>query len=410
MTKTAHNHAKTHRTHLLEQCYGESSPNVDREAGVIRDVKVLGSVSKNGREYSQKAQKDACTILEGISVNIDHNRDNPKRERGFMESVGTLNGLYLKPDGVYAKEFRVKKTHPYAPVIFESAESFPKNFGLSINAEGEVGKVRGRWVVESIVTAQSVDVVGKPATTSGIFESESESESKSADAGKVRTVKITVKKLIEQHGTAEQKTRLAKLLEGDSAMMEQPIEVDEMPAADELEEGEGEESEYGPMDQINDAFVALVASVMADSTLDLKSKIEQVTTILTTQDQLLNGTADMSTMDAEIDTMTEGYAATKAMTESINALRKTLEESTKRQASTDARLLLVESNRKPLAERITALVQAKDDAARTALIESWPAERVAAKPRQSAPLFESRDQDYPTEFPTGKAFLSKIRN
>lgn len=408
MTKTAHNHAKTHRQKLQEQCYGESSPNVDREAGVIRDVKVLGSVSKNGREYSQKAQKDACTILEGISVNIDHNRDNPNRERGFMESVGTLNGLYLKPDGVYAKEFRVKKTHPYAPVIFESAESFPKSFGLSINAEGEVGKVRGRWVVESIVTAQSVDVVGKPATTSGIFESESATESKSADAGKVRTVKITVKKLIEQHGTAEQKTRLAKLLEDDSAMMDQPVDVAEMPAADELEEGE--ESEYGPMDQINDAFVALVASVMTDSTLDLKAKIDQVTTILKTQDQLLNGTADASKMEAEIDTMTEGYAATKAMTESINALRKTLEESTKRQAATDARLLLVESNRKPLPERVKALVDAKDDAAKTALIESWPAERVATKPRQSAPLFESRDHDYPTEFPTGKAFLAKIKN
>ena len=401
MAKTAHNHSKTQRQQLQEQCYGESSPNVDREAGVIRDVKVLGCVSKNGREYSQKAQKDACTILEGISVNIDHNRDNPKRERGFMESVGTLNGLYLKPDGVYASEFRVKKTHPNAPVIFESAESFPKNFGLSINAEGEVGKIRGRWVVESIVTAQSVDVVGKPATTSGIFESESQS----ADAGKVRTVKITVKQLIEQHGTAEQKSRLAKLLEDDAAMMDQPVDVDALPDP----EMEGVE-EYSPMDQVNDAFVALVASVMVDTTLDLKAKIEQVTTILTTQDQLLNGSSESSKTSTTTETSTDDESSTKAMTESINALRKTLEESTKRQASTDARLLLVESNRKPLPERITALVEAKDDAARTALIESWPAERVATKPRQSAPLFESRDQDYPAEFPTGKAFLSKIKN
>lgn len=409
MTKTAHNHAKTHRQQLQEQCYGESSPNVDREAGIIYDVKVLGSVSKNGREYSQKAQKDACTILEGISVNIDHNRDNPKRERGFMESVGTLNGLYLKPDGVYAKEFRVKKTHPNAPVIFESAESFPKSFGLSINAEGEVGKVGGRWVVESIVTAQSVDVVGKPATTAGIFESES--ESKSADAGKVRTVKITVKKLIEQHGTPEQKTRLAKLLEDDSAMMDQPVEVEEMVEPGELEEG-ADDAEYGPMDQINDAFVALVASVMADATLDLKAKIEQVTTILTTQDQLLNGTASAGEMEAETetetDTVTEGYA--KAMTESVNELIKASKRLYESQLRTDAKLLLLDSNRKQLPERITALVAAKDDAARTALIESWPAERVAAKPRQSAPLFESRDQDYPAEFPTGKAFLAKIKN
>ena len=140
-----------------------------------------------------------------------HNRDNPNRERGFMESVGTLHGLYMKPDGVYAKEFRVKKAHPAAQVIFESAENFPKSFGLSINAEGEVAKRGGRWVVGSIDKAHSVDVVGKPATTNGLFESEEPRKAKP-----VRTLRKLFESLV---GHDDIKARFTKLIEdgGDSA-------------------------------------------------------------------------------------------------------------------------------------------------------------------------------------------------
>ncbi len=45
-------------TRLLETSIGESAVRVDREAGVIPGVKILGKISKNGREYSDAAMSD----------------------------------------------------------------------------------------------------------------------------------------------------------------------------------------------------------------------------------------------------------------------------------------------------------------------------------------------------------------
>ena len=406
MSATATNSRQHTARILLEQTFSSESPRVDREAGIIHDVKVLGTISRNGREYSQNALKDACTVLEGCQVNIDHNRDNPQRERGFMESVGTLNGLYLKQDGVYAKEFRIKKTHPHAPVIFESAERFPKNFGLSINAEGEMVKRGGKWVVESIAKAQSVDVVGKPATTDGLFES--------IEHRKVSTVKLTVKSLVESHGTPEMKSRLSKLIEGgEGGYMEQPVDVDQM-----VGDGDGPDDESDPMDQINDAFIALVASVMQNASLPVADKIKQITAILTTQDSLLNGDAappkaddtvqEEDMMDEEEPQMSESFNSAiadlkKLITESHNAVIA-------RQDALEARQLLVESNIKPLPERITALTAEKDESKRKSLLESWPAERVTSlkKPAISTPLFESApEHGFPKDH---KSFITRLKS
>ena len=393
---------------LQEQTFSGDSPRVDREAGVIHDVKVLGTVSKNGREYSQNALKDACSVLEGCQVNMDHNRDNPSRERGFMESIGTLNGLYLKPDGVYAKEFRVKKTHPNAPVIFESAERFPKNFGLSINAEGEMVKRGGKWIVESIVKAQSVDVVGKPATTDGLFES--------VEHRKAKTVKLTVKQLVESHGTAEMKSRLSKLMEdGQGGYMDQPVDVDQS-----VGDGDGTDNEADPMDQINDAFIALVASVMQNASLALADKVKQVTAILTTQDSLLNGDAappKTNTVTEDDQSGDDGEEGDEEkMSESIKTtldeLRTLLVESqaktSARQDEIEARQLLIESNIKPLPDRIKTLSAEKDESKRQSLLESWPTERIAPKkPAVSSPLFESSSEEaFPKDH---KSFIAKLK-
>jgi hypothetical protein len=413
VAKTA---TKSIRQKLVEQSFS-TQPEVDRDAGVIRNVKVLGTISRNGREYSEAAKRDAVKVLEGATVNIDHNRDNPKKERGFMESVGTLHGLENRPDGVYASEFRVKKSHPCAPVIFESAERFPKDFGLSINAEGEVAKRGGKWVVESLVSAQSVDVVGKPATTDGLFESLNSPE-------KGRTVvKRTIKQLLEQHGTADQKGRLARLLEtssSDAAAVGQPVDVPPMSTDPEYDGDDGDDNSLAldPMDQINGAFAALVMNVMANDALDLKGKIAQITTLLKTQDQLLKGTV-LSTKVEEAEQSGDDGNATGAdssggagnsggdMMESLKPLQTAITQILESQRRSDARISLIEAAVEPTGERVMALVEAADEATRQKLIESWPARR-AQKPALSKPLFESSNS--PMQYPSDtKSFASFVK-
>ena len=57
---------------IREEAFAEAGLRIDRDKGIIHDVKVLGRDSKNGRVYTQEAMNDAAKLYEGISVNIDH--------------------------------------------------------------------------------------------------------------------------------------------------------------------------------------------------------------------------------------------------------------------------------------------------------------------------------------------------
>ena len=135
------------------------SPNlkVDAEAGVIRDVKILGRESKNGRTYSQSALEEACLLYQNVKVNIDHpDRSTPGAERKFEEGFGELRNCKVCQSGVYG-DLHFPKSHPKTALVCEYAERFPRQFGLSHNAEGELVQKDGGWVVESIEEVYSVD-------------------------------------------------------------------------------------------------------------------------------------------------------------------------------------------------------------------------------------------------------------
>lgn len=155
---------------FMEQTVGGGGMRVDRDAGIIRNVKILGRESRNGRVYSEVAMNQAAKLYEGCRVNIDHpDRTNPKRERGLAEQVGTLRSVRRNGDAVRG-DLHIAKSHPLFNFICESAERWPENFGLSHNAEGDTspdGKL-----VESVNSVRSVDLVCRPATNNGLFESE----------------------------------------------------------------------------------------------------------------------------------------------------------------------------------------------------------------------------------------------
>ena len=144
---------------------------IDREAGVIRGVKILGKISKNRREYTQAALEEAAGHYSGIKVNLNHpSAQEIKKSRGVESWIGTLENIAIHADGVYG-DLHLLRSHPYTPVIIEAAERHPGKFGLSHNADCSGFNARGKAVIESVEKVRSVDLVSSPATTGGLFES-----------------------------------------------------------------------------------------------------------------------------------------------------------------------------------------------------------------------------------------------
>lgn len=419
MATTAARHRKRQVTsnpwmvNLFEQTL-TAEPQVDRPAGIIRDVKVLGTKSRNGHVYSDRAKQDACRILEGAKVNFDHNRskDPIASERKFIESIGNLRGLYVKPDGVYAREFHVKKSHPNADLLFESAERFPNDFGLSINARGTVNK--DHTIVESIKDAQSVDIVGSPATTNGLFESVNNQEP--------RMIRTSIRKLVESMPASYAKA--TKIKEACDKMMEDGPSAAVMGAPVDMPDPSDDTGSAtpDPMEQLKDAFAALVTDILSNEGLDGVAKKKQINLMVDSMEKLCN--PDATTSDAPVkeddqsdddsgggDDMQESVKKQlTAILESVNENNKVTKETsdlTKRNA-VSIRLMEAQIEVKP--ERIDAILGAKDEAAITSLIESWPTkQRVpVAKPHMRAADNDGDEAKMPTGDP--KAFAKWARS
>lgn len=142
---------------------------VDRAKGVIRGVKVLGWKSYNGNEYDPVGIDPG--VYEGCVVNVDHPEGS--KPGSAYDRLGRLTRPVKRHDGIYA-DFEVLKSHRLAAAVFEAAERMPGVFGLSHRVaagdyQGRKGPGRGMRV-ESVQRVKSVDLVGDPATVSGLFE------------------------------------------------------------------------------------------------------------------------------------------------------------------------------------------------------------------------------------------------
>lgn len=145
---------------------------VDRKHGVIRNVKVLGLVSENGRRYLPEAVKEAADLYEGVRVNVDHPEGKPTDQRSAYDRFGKLENIrWVEGEGLYG-DLVFLRSHPMAERICEAAERMPDVFGLSHNAggDGDYDK-NGVFVVSNIVEVRHVDLVADPATTKSLQES-----------------------------------------------------------------------------------------------------------------------------------------------------------------------------------------------------------------------------------------------
>ncbi len=145
--------------------------NVDRAAGVIRGVKILGLESSNGRRYSKETIAAAIAKYDGAKVNVDHPKGDARGARGYADRIGVIRNPSLGEgsSGLYA-DFHFNPKHALAEQLLWDAEHAPENVGFSHVIEASCVPRSKPLAVEEIVRVISVDLVSDPATTRGLFE------------------------------------------------------------------------------------------------------------------------------------------------------------------------------------------------------------------------------------------------
>lgn len=194
---------------LLEEVAYATQSQVDRGNQIIQAVRVLGSLSRNRRRYSEQAMRNSASLFEGKSVCIDHpDKSRADSSRSFLDAVGWLSNVRFERGAVYA-DLNLLESHPATATILERAEKNPKGFGLSINARGNQSRINGEQVVTKISEVASVDIVLDPATNISLFES----------LNRPLTVFEKSRREFQEHRTGQAKRRTVKLTE---SKQEQP--------------------------------------------------------------------------------------------------------------------------------------------------------------------------------------------
>lgn len=245
---------------------------VDREKGVIRDVKILGLESVNKRRYTPEAARRAQALYEGIHVNIDHppKKDGPNASRSSYDRFGKLVNVRFKDGEGLFGDLEYLKAHPMAERIVEAAERMPDIFGLSHNAQGEGKNENGVFIIEQITEVRHVDLVADPATTQSLFESR-----------EGRTVAKTKKQQ-----SLKSKKHLKPLTE--EQVISRLLLLREM---DDEESGYGvmgdvpDEPAEGGMDNYEDHAGAMAAAIVCDPDLDTAGKMAKIKALLNVVDK-----------------------------------------------------------------------------------------------------------------------------
>jgi hypothetical protein len=143
---------------------------IDREAGLIKGVKLMSFESKNARRY----RLPDPALFQGTQIRLNHHgkEDGPPMDTDppFEGIWATAENIKVGPDGVYA-DLKYNKKHVQMESILWWAENSPTVGGFSPITWGLHNHVNGETVID-ILMVESVDLVGRPATTKGFFESE----------------------------------------------------------------------------------------------------------------------------------------------------------------------------------------------------------------------------------------------
>lgn len=145
---------------------------VDEANNRVLKVALITSESRNGRVYKQKALNSIKDKADGVKSFLDHSTG--MNNSSVKDLLGVFSNPRLEGNTVYA-DLEVLKSSVGKALLMEVATKHPKLAGFSISGTGEMNDkpdAQGREVVEDVVDLRSVDFVGSPASTNGVFEHE----------------------------------------------------------------------------------------------------------------------------------------------------------------------------------------------------------------------------------------------
>ena len=139
----------------------------------IKSIVLLGRVSKNGREYSNRAMEDLVQLAEGGHIYLNHPNQQEERtgRRDLRDFAGKIEYAHRQGDKVYGDAVLLEDDE-VAKKFIAIAKMKPQRIGMSINALGSTKRVDGKTVVETLTSLESIDLVGNAATTSNLFETD----------------------------------------------------------------------------------------------------------------------------------------------------------------------------------------------------------------------------------------------
>ncbi|MCE9604575.1 MAG: hypothetical protein K8U03_06675 [Planctomycetia bacterium] len=189
--------------------------SVDREAGVIRGVKILGSESRNGRSYPHDTLVRARELYEGAKVNVNHPKGSPLGPRDYQDRIGLIRNVSVVGDSGLYGDLHFNPRHGMAGQLEWDARHAPENVGLSHNVMARTSRRDEQVVVEAITRVVSVDLVADPASTHGLYEQVAEIDAvqaREADWTRVTLEQLRAARpdLLEQN-VAEERAEILRL-------------------------------------------------------------------------------------------------------------------------------------------------------------------------------------------------------
>lgn len=158
-----------HRWHVAEEY--EGAPRIDKAAGVIYNVLVLGKRARNKRRYTEEAMEEAVHSgkYEHLQVYIGPHKKSRFAKRSPNDHGGELRNTRLAKDGVRG-DLHYNRVSRGGQLVLEIAERFPKRFGLSHHADVAGYVENGEKIITRILEVTVADVIKDPATTDNVFE------------------------------------------------------------------------------------------------------------------------------------------------------------------------------------------------------------------------------------------------
>jgi len=356
-----------------------SAGAIDREAGVIRDVKILGRTSANNRRYTESAIQGAVKLYEGVSVNVDHpSFKNLEADRTVADRLGWLQGVKATPDGLRG-DMHFLKSHPIAGQICEAAERRPELLGLSHNAVGRFERQKGGGlIIEEILRVRSVDLVSDPATTNGLFES------------KDQTVKRTIREIAASTSESVFGVKLLREAIEPGAPMaaaaDAPVETT---------------PEATPESQVKAAFRAAVMAAFDDESLDTKATLKKIADVLKAYEKL-SGESEKTETDEPVSDAAGTAVAAESKLQSRLAHLEARDVARNLLESKGVSAVTVEQRQ----AQINAIANLDTEKDRLALLETWQATEPGHRPRSGAPIGTApQGADLPKN---GKEFANAI--